>query len=541
MDKAVFVRFWKKFATMIGNGVPLVATLATLRDEQAGSILGKALDTIVNDLKNGTRFSECLEKFPSIFARDVIQITRGGENSGRLDEVAKVIAERLEEGVLSGPSEAAAAAAIAPSEKKDDDDDIKVGLKESDGEEFHSEKPKQMLNDFIRQAIEENASDIHFEALMEGAGPRQGRVRFRIDGVLEEKAVFPIEIHQGMIGRIKVMSALDVGQTRIPQDGRILISINDERVDMRVAVGPSVYGEGACLRILRHHTFEKVFTNPELVFPEKELRDKLFQAAKAPYGLFIASGPTGCGKTTTIYSLLAQQDGKRCKIMTAEDPVEVTMPDIHQVQIRPAIGLDYTPTLRHFMRMDPDVIFCSEVRDVETAVLLLKIALTGHLVFTQLHASDAVNTVGRLLDIGLEPYLLADVLIGVVSQRLIRRLCPDCRKEAPEHLTRIRELASDLDIPEDTKVYEAAGCEKCANTGYRGRRAVYEYLEMTPELRQTLRSSSSREEIEEVANQSNFKRIFDNAIPLVLSGETSLIEVFRVCTSGKKSNKGRVL
>ena len=540
MDKAVFVRFWKKFATMIDNGVPLVATLATLRDEQGESTLGQALDTIVSDLKNGTRFSECLEMFPAIFGRDVVQITRGGESNGRLDEVAKVIAERLEEGVLSGPSEAAAAVASTSPEKKDKDY-IKVGPKKESDEEFDSDKPKQLLNNLITQAIEENASDIHFEAFMEGADPVKGRVRFRIDGLLEERATVPIETYQGMIGRIKVMSALDVGQTRIPQDGRILIRICDERVDMRVAVGPSVFGEGACLRILPHKTFEKVLSNPELVFPEKDLRDKLFQAAKAPYGLFIASGPTGCGKTTTIYSLLAQQNGKKCKIMTAEDPVEVTMPDIHQVQIRPAIGLDYSPTLRHFLRMDPDVIFCSEVRDVETAVLLLKIALTGHLVFTQLHAADAVSTLGRLLDIGLEPYLLADVLIGVVNQRLIRRLCPDCRKEAPEHLQRIKELTTESAIPKGTMVYEAVGCDKCAHTGYRGRRAVYEYLEMTQELRQSLRSNASREEIEEVASASNFKRIFDNALPLVIQGETSLIEIFRVCTSGKKSNKGRVL
>ena len=540
MDKAVFVRFWKKFATMIDNGVPLVATLATLRDEHDKNPLGQALDKMINDLKNGTRFSECLEKFPAIFGRDIVQITRGGENNGRLDEVAKVIAERLEEGVLSGPSEAAAAAAtLSPGEE--DEGDIQVGPIEESDEEFDSEKPKKLLNDLITQAIEENASDIHFEAWMEGAGPVKGRVKFRIDGILEERAVLPIETYQGMIGRIKIMSALDVGQTRIPQDGRILIRACNERVDMRVAIGPSIFGEGACLRILRHKTFEKVFSNPELVFPEKELRDKLFQAAKAPYGLFIASGPTGCGKTTTIYSLLAQQNGKKCKIMTAEDPVEVTMPDIHQVQIKPAIGLDYAPTLRHFMRMDPDVIFCSEVRDVETAVLLLKIALTGHLVFTQLHASDAVNTLGRLLDIGLEPYLLADVLIGVVSQRLIRRLCPDCRKEAPEHLQRIKELAPDTEIAEETIVYEAVGCDKCAHTGYRGRRAVYEYLEMTQELRQALRSNAPRDEIEEVANASNFKRIFDNALPLVINGDTSLIEIFRVCTSGKKPNKGRVL
>ncbi len=528
MDKAVFVRFWKKFATMIDNGVPLVATLTTLREEQGTTTLGSALETIIVDLKAGVRFSDCLQKHPTIFGRDIIQITRGGESAGRLDEVAKVISERLEEGVLTEPSEAAAAAMTS----KEDD--------EKEEKDDASKDIVKRFNDVLKQAVAENASDIHLEALLEEPATSIGRIRFRLDGVLEEKMRVPGDVLRAMISRLKIMSALDVGQERLPQDGRIKIQINDEKVDMRVCVGPSVFGESACIRILRRNTFEKILSSSELVFPEKELRDELFEAARAPYGLFIASGPTGCGKTTTLYSLLARQNAKKCKIVTVEDPVEVILPDVHQVQIKPAIGLDFAPTLRHFLRMDPDIIFCAEIRDVETAVLLMKIAMTGHLVFTQLHSTDAISTVSRLLDIGLEPYLLAEVLTGIVNQRLIRRLCPSCRKPSPDHLVRLKELAAQ-EIPDDAVVYEAVGCDECGHTGYKGRRAIYEFLKMTPELRQVLRTNPSPVELEELAEKINFKRMFDNALPVILSGETSLIEVMRVCTYSKRSARGKTI
>lgn len=494
MNKSEFVHFWKKFATMLDNGVPLVATLSTMSEEHKSTDFGSALNAIIEDLKSGSRFSETMEKHPEFFGKDIIQITRGGEEQGRLHEVAMVIGQRLQEDVFSLPS------------------------KEND---------VTTINELFLEAIAKDASVIHFDSINDDSGRRAGLIRLRVDGVLEEHLRISQSTYLDLICRLKTLSALDSSQDRIPQDGTIVIDNKGEFIDLEVAVGPSSLGEGAVVRIVKRDQFHKILAQRELIFPDKELREEIFEVAKSSQGLIIASGPSGSGKTTTAYSLLGLHDAKLCKIMSVEGAGQLEMPGVHQLQVRPSVGLTYGAALRHFMRMDPDIIFCAEVSDIDTADMLLSIALSGHLVFTQLAAPDAASTLGRLLDIGLEPFFLADAVQGIVNQRLVRRLCPDCRKESPSQLERLREM-SDVEIPDDAVVYESVGCSHCGDTGFKGRQPVQEFMKMVPELQQVLRRKSTRQEIDEVLKNLSFKRLFENAVSPVLNGDTSLSEILRV-------------
>jgi type II secretory ATPase GspE/PulE/Tfp pilus assembly ATPase PilB-like protein len=520
--------FWKKFATMLGNGVPLVATLLTLRAEQTGEPMGSSLQRIVDDVKAGVRFSEALAKHPGLFGADVVLLAASGENQGRLDEVAAVIGQKFSEGLLSLP---AAGSVTPPAGPADSGPTYPVDVLGA--------PPQAALEALIALAVEVNASDIHFDQIREPERGVGGRVRFRIDGLLEDRGAYGADAYRALLAALKTMSCLDVAETRLPQDGRMLLEVKGQRYDLRASVGPTVLGEGACLRILSQKTLENVLSSPELVFPEEDLRQALFSAAASTSGLFIATGPTGSGKTTTMYSLLARQDTNRSKVLSVEDPVEVILPGVHQTAVRPALGMTFVSVLRHFMRMDPDVVSCSEVRDVETAVFLHQIALTGHLTFTQLHAPDAIGALLRLLDLGLEPYLVADALIGITGQRLVRKLCTACREADPEGLPNLRELAGRLlegASPAAATLRGASGplfrprgCDRCAGSGFRGRRPIYEYLQMTPSVRRALRRDVNREQLVAAAAGQPFLGLLTGAIPALLKGETSLSEVLRVC------------
>jgi type II secretory ATPase GspE/PulE/Tfp pilus assembly ATPase PilB-like protein len=496
MNKSEFVHFWKKFATMLDNGVPLVAALVTLAEEHKSKPFGAALLSIIDDLKSGGCFSESIEKHSEFFGTDIVQITRGGEQQGRLHEVAMVIGQRLSEDVLSLPS--------------DESESVTA------------------INKLLLKAVSADASDIHFDSVNTESGKREGLIRFRIDGVLEEHETVSQCDYLNLLSRLKSLASLDVSEDRIPQDGTVILEVKGEYIDLSVSVGPSSLGEGACVSITRRDKFQAILSKRELIFPDKELRDEIFEVARSPYGLIIASGPTGSGKTTSAYSLLGLHDAKKSKIMSVEGAGQLELPGVHQLQVRPSLGLTYGAALRHFMRMDPDVIFCSEVSDVETADMLLSTALSGHLVFTQLDTPDCVTTVNRLLDIGLEPYLLAGALVGVLNQRLVRRLCIHCRKSSSVELERLREL-TDVEIPDDAIIYESVGCAECGNTGFKGRRPIQEFMKMVPSLQQILRRKSTRAEIDDVLKDLSFKRLFENGVGTILSGETSLAEILRVC------------
>lgn len=505
MRRKDYALFWQKFATMIGSGVPLVMTLDTLRREHEGDALGPVLDDVIEGLKVGERFSECLDRHPGIFGRDVVQIIRGGEGQGRLDEVATVVGEQVQAGVLSAPEDL-----------------------EGESEKEREARPAELgVRDIIQDAVRAGASDVHIDGVL-----RDGKVvrlvRYRIDGVLDERHVLSKGPYVRLLSELKVWASLDVGEKRLPQDGGAQLDVDDESIRLRVSIGPCVYGESACIRILRSENVQLVLSEPERVFPEEELRERLFDLARRPYGLILCCGPTGSGKTTTAYSLLARQDATRCKVVSVEDPVEYVLPNVQHVSLRPAIGLSFAPALRWVSRMDPDVVFCSELRDESTAELLLRLGLTGHLVISQLHVTDGLSALFRLLDLGLEPYLVADALQAIVSQRLVRKLCPHCRIESEEARLRLEALSPSSPEPKGS-IFESRGCAECNQTGFRGRRAVYELLEIDGELRSILHRGADRRDVENWLETSGTRRLMDGGLDLVRQGETSLGEVLRAC------------
>jgi len=504
MNKDAYIQFWDKFATMIGNGVPLVATLRTLEKENEDNVFGQVLGRVIKMLVSGKKFSKCLENFPLFFGADIVQLISGGESMGRLDKVAEVVAKKLGEGILSFPDDDATF-----------DETVEVNV---DG---------LLIETVFAEAVKVGATDIHIEPLFNGTKVSSGRVRFRIDGVLTSHCEISVELIKLFMSRLKALACLSIGETKLPQDGRIRIKIKEEHVDLQVSIGPTVFGEEACIKVISEKPLSTILDSPEIIFPDEKLRNRIYKDLESSSGLFVVTGPTGSGKTTSAYTLLARYDGEKNKILSVEDPVEYCLPGVQHIQARPSLGLTYQNVLRHIMSMDPDIIFCSEIREPETAGLLVKIAMTGHTVFTQLFTENAVSAVSRLLDIGVEYYALSDVLLGVLSQRLVRRLCPHCKTRSEEQLKRLQEM-SKIPVEDNVELFEAVGCEKCSQTGYKGRQAVYEYLSMTSEFKKVIRSNPSVDDLTAAAKDQGIHTFLENALPVLLRGETSLAEVLRI-------------
>ena len=379
--------------------------------------------------------------------------------------------------------------------------------------EVAEEAPVIRLVDLIiHQALKDRASDIHIE-------PFKDRIilRYRIDGVLYEISPPAKQLHAAMISRIKILSNLDIAEKRLPQDGAFTMKLEGQAIDFRVSTMPTVYGEKVVIRILRK--------TPELLdlsglgFDTREVQ--LFRhAIQDPYGLVLITGPTGSGKTTTLYAALNEIKSPKKNILTIEDPVEYRLEGVNQVQVKPAIGLTFAKGLRAFLRQDPDVILVGEVRDLETAEICVQSALTGHLVFSTLHTNDAPSAVTRLVNIGMASYLLASTLSIVVAQRLLRRLCERCR-EAYEPLPAIRER---LGIAEEL-LYRAKGCEQCGQKGYRGRVAVYELFTLNRDLRNLIVKGEAAHALKTAAEQAGMVTLWHNGLRKVQAGLTSLEEL----------------
>ena len=491
--------FWKKLAVMLSTGVPLAVTLETLAQDTSGAALQGAARSILEGLRSGLSFTEALDE-AEVFGQDVVEMVRSAEAQGTLDAVAQTIGHQMSEGVLSPPE------AQAPPQTRPEPE------------------PTVTLDEVLEIAIGANASDIHFEPTAEG-----GRVRFRIDGLLQPRFALDDRDFKGLVTRLKLMSRLDIGERRIPQDGRALVEVGDgEQVDLRIATGPSVLGEGALVRVLRKRNIVAVLSMTDRIFPDPQIRERVLAATERSHGMIMVTGPSGCGKTTSLYSLLTQHDAERHKLISVEDPVEVSLPGVHQVPLQPSLGLFYPSALRHVMRMDPDIIYCAEIRDAETASLLLRSAITGHLVYSQLHSHTAVDALMRFVNIGLEPYLIADATIGVLAQRLVRKLCPDCAAPSPERRERIQPLTRTA-IPDDARILGPVGCDACAQTGYRGRRPIQQYLEVGTAMRRALANDPTDKSLLEAARASGMKTLFEHGLDAVFTGETSLDEVLRVC------------
>ena len=383
----------------------------------------------------------------------------------------------------------------------------------------------QMVNLIFAQAVRDSASDIHIEPY-----EKEVKVRYRIDGMLSDMLKPPKRMHAAIISRLKILGEMNIAERRLPQDGRIKITIAGRAIDVRVSIVPTVYGERAVMRLLDKGT--ALLGLQELGMPQ-ETYEKFLKLIHQPYGIILATGPTGSGKSTSLYASLQEIWSPTTNILTIEDPVEYQVPGISQVQVRANIGLTFASGLRSFLRQDPDVIMVGEIRDHETAEIAIHASLTGHLVFSTLHTNDAPGAVTRLLDMGVEPYLAASSLIGVIAQRLVRRICPNCTEVyEPSHESLLAIGFTDAEIaglPKET-FRKGRGCDKCQGTGHRGRQGLYELLFIDEDIKRLTvdRASSSVMKNHAIRNQGMRTLLMEGKL-MVLAGRTTAEEVMRVC------------
>jgi type IV pilus assembly protein PilB len=377
----------------------------------------------------------------------------------------------------------------------------------------------KLVNSLIGQGVEQGASDIHFE-------PVDGDlvVRYRIDGVLSEATRVPRRLVAGVISRVKIMSDLDIAERRVPQDGRVTLNIDGRSVDVRVATLPLVGGESAVMRVLDKDGADIDLDKLGMVDPE---RDHFVKAFTRPHGAVLVTGPTGSGKTTTLYGALQVLHTPEKNIITIEDPVEYELSGVKQMQVNPKAGLTFANGLRSMMRADPDIIMVGEIRDRETAQIAVEAALTGHLVLSTLHTNDAPGAIARLIEMGVEPFLVASAVDCVVAQRLARKLCEHCKKAVVLEGRVLRENGFAID-EDEVEAFEPAGCSRCGGNGYKGRIGLYEVMPISEEIRRLAVGRASAEAIAEVAIAGGMRRLRDEGVEKVRAGLTSFAELARV-------------
>lgn len=381
----------------------------------------------------------------------------------------------------------------------------------------------RLVNYYIADAVNKGASDIHIEPF-----EKMMRVRFRIDGVLQEQQSPPFNLKNGIITRIKLMSKMDIAEHRLCQDGRINIAVGDKMIDLRVSVIPTLYGEKVVMRILDRSSL--MLDLSKLGFAPGALKIFL-KAIESPYGIILVTGPTGSGKTTTLYSTLSRLNKPDRQIMTVEDPVEYNLHGINQIQVHDEIGLSFASALRAFLRQAPNIILVGEIRDEETAGIAIRAALTGHLVFSTIHTNDAPTTVNRLIDIGIKPYLVASALVLIQAQRLVRRICKKCKEEVKVDTKLLKQAGiAEESIPEG-KVYKGKGCSTCNQTGYKGRVGLYEIMPISPDLRGLVMQGASSDRIAEQAAAEGMRTLRDDGIEKVKQGITTIEELMRETAS----------
>lgn len=378
----------------------------------------------------------------------------------------------------------------------------------------------QLLRTIVEQAVRSRASDIHIDAL-----ERDIRIRFRIDGVLVEKMTYDISILQALSTRIKIVSGLDISERRRPQSGRMTAVVDDVEYDIRVEILPTSFGEKIVMRLARANAL--THDKSELGIRPYEMK-KFDRILKHPNGIILVTGPTGSGKSTTLYTALSELNTPEVNILTVEDPVEANIPGINQVQVNPKAGLTFASALRSFLREDPDIIMVGEIRDTETAQIAVQASITGHLVVSTVHTNGSAATITRLEDMGIESYLLADSITGIIAQRLVRRLCPDCKETRYADEVEMKLLGLEGQKPRKICVPHPGGCPKCNGTGYYGRIGIYEIMEMTSHLKQIVAKSLGTKELEEEARKEGLRTLRDNAAAYVLDGVTSISEMLKV-------------
>ncbi len=376
----------------------------------------------------------------------------------------------------------------------------------------------KIVRAIIEQAVRSRASDIHIDAL-----EKQLRVRYRIDGVLIERMLYDLSLLPAISARIKILGGMDISEKRKPQDGRITITVDRSEYDIRVSSLPSYYGEKLVLRLADKTSLTKA--KSELGLRESELA-RFDHILANPNGILLVTGPTGSGKSTTLYTALSELNSETVNIITVEDPVEASIAGVNQVQVNPKAELTFATALRAILRQDPDIIMIGEIRDYETASIAVQASITGHLVVSTLHTNSAAASVTRLMDMGVESYLLADSLVGVIAQRLVRKLCPHCKK--PRVASKQETRLLNMETANEVTVYEPVGCPLCSETGYYGRTGVYEILEITPEIKRIIAAKGTTGMIQSAAINEGMNTLHMSAAQYVLEGTTSISEMLRV-------------
>ena len=377
----------------------------------------------------------------------------------------------------------------------------------------------RLINSIIQHAMRLRASDIHIEPY-----EKTLRFRFRVDGELQEIMTSSRAAHSAVITRIKIMGKMDIAEKRVPQDGRVEMTIDNEAIDMRISVLPTVYGEKIVIRLLGRN--DMLMSKEKLGFTETNivLFDKLVHSTN---GIILVTGPTGSGKTTTLYAVLRELNQINRNIITVEDPVEYRLEGVNQVQVNQKAGMTFASGLRSILRQDPDIIMIGEIRDTETAQIAVRAAITGHLVLSTMHTNDSASTVSRMVDMGVEPYLVSSSVVGVTAQRLVRRICPNCKTG----YTSERKDMELLRIREPMTLYRGAGCSTCNYTGYRGRIAIHEIMLVNSQIRELIDRRASIDHIRNISTKHGTSTLRDNAIELVCNGVTTIDELLKVTYS----------
>lgn len=376
----------------------------------------------------------------------------------------------------------------------------------------------QLVKSMIEQAVRQRSSDIHIEPM-----EKQVRVRYRIDGALYERMVYSNRLLPAIVARIKIIGGMDISEKRKPQDGRITQVVDKQEFDIRVSILPTVFGEKIVMRLTSKNALTR--EKRQLGFNGKELK-QFDHILKNPHGIILVTGPTGSGKSTTLYTALSELNKEDVNIITVEDPVEANIDGINQVQVNAKANLTFASALRSILRQDPDIIMIGEIRDGETAGIAVQASITGHLVVSTLHTNSAAGTIGRLVDMGIEPFLLADSIVGIIAQRLVRRLCPSCKRKVMADEEQKQILS--LDEKEEVAIYEPCGCNQCDMTGYKGRIGVYEIMEISAKLKSVIAHNGDAESIKNVALDEGMSTLRMSATNYVLEGITSISEMVKV-------------
>jgi type IV pilus assembly protein PilB len=396
-----------------------------------------------------------------------------------------------------------------------------VGAVEEEGDEAGGDSVvSRLMNQVITEAIRQGAGDIYIEP-----GEFEMRIRYRIDGVCQVVSTFPKKLHRQVISRLKINSGMDIAERRIPQDGRFGVVLDGKSVDFRVAVLPLVHGELAVLRLLRRDSI--MMSLKDLGFLEQNM-NRLLDALKLPYGAILVTGPTGSGKSTTLYAAINETNDPKTNLITVEDPVEYRLAGLSQVQVHERAGLTFASALRSILRQDPDKVMIGEIRDKETGTIAIEAALTGHLVLSTLHTNDAPSAITRLTEMGIEPFLSASAVTLVMAQRLARRLCPDCKEAYTPDEVALTRMGFPFEPGRVPRVYRAKGCKKCNGIGYKGRMGVHEVMTMSETLERLTVENASADEIMRTAIEEGMLTLRDDGFAKVLLGQTSIEEILRV-------------